>query len=283
MINQLLLCSDGSEHSKLALEATLLVAGKFGAHIHALHVVEARDVGGSIFADLSGAAGFIPYQNVYAQLNELFHERGKAILAVIEQACREKNVPVKTLLKTGDLAEVVCEVEEEIDLVVIGRNGEHLKLKDDFLGRSVERVIRTSTKPCLVTADRPRNFQKAVIAFDGSENSKRALRAGLEFVKRMDMTVDIITVDDGHTEGRKSALQLASRHADDMKVKAESHLLTGNPEEEILKFTNDRDADLIIMGAYGHSRIREFIIGSVTSSVLFRSSVPILLGHNHHS
>lgn len=259
------------------------IAQAFSAKLHALHVVESRDVGGSIFADISGAVGIIPYQNLYSQLNELFHERGKAILAVIEKQAAESGIPVETLLKTGDLAETVREVEGDIDLVVIGRNGEHLKLKDDFLGHSVEKVIRISIKPCLVTADRPARFEKAVIAYDGSENSRRALDTGLKFVKRMKMAATVISVDDGHTEERQKALDHAAQIARDAEVEVGTKLLKGNPEEQIIDFVHDQDADLIIMGAYGHSRIREFIIGSVTSSVLFRSTVPVLLGHNQHT
>ncbi|MDZ4744124.1 MAG: universal stress protein [Verrucomicrobiota bacterium] len=282
MIKNLLLCSDGSEHSKIAMETALQIAHKFDAKIHALNVIESRDVGGSFFADLSGAVGIVPYQNLYSQLNELFTERGKAILAVIEQACEEDKVPFVSLLKTGDLAEVVQEEEKNIDLVIIGRNGEHLKLKDDFLGKSVERVIRISTKPCLITADRPRQFSKAVIAFDGSENSRRAFHAGMEFVRKMEMQTTIISVDDGHTAKSQEALAWASAHAAELGIKTECKLLTGNPEEKILDFAHDSEVDIIIMGAYGHNRIREFIIGSVTSSILFRSTIPVLLGNNHH-
>lgn len=282
MIKTILICSDGSEHSKLAMEAALQIAAKFDAGVHALNVIESRDVGGSIFADISGAVGVVPYQDLYSQLNELFHERGEAILRVIEDAAKEKNIAVKKILKTGELSAVVKDIEKDVDLVVIGRNGEHIELKDDFLGKTVERVIRTSTKPCLITADRPRHFQKAVIAFDGSENSKRALESGLEFVKKMEMSATVISVDDGNTQERQKAIDQALERAKEVGITLDHQLLKGNPEEEIIRFTQDSEADMIIMGAYGHNRIREFIIGSVTSSVLFRSTVPVLLGHNQH-
>ncbi|MDX2225795.1 MAG: universal stress protein [Verrucomicrobiae bacterium] len=277
MFKKVLLCTDGSEYSQIAMETAFYLARKFSADVDALHVIENKVLDGPLFADLSGAFGATPYQDFYSQLKELYEQRAKTTLDLVEKTAHSVFVKCDTFREQGVLAEVVARYEANADLVVLGRNGENARHRSDLIGHSVEDILRRSSKPCLITLNRFHEFKKAVIAFDGSENSRHALRAGLELSKNLPLALTLIAVDTGNPEAASDALAYAVREAQKAGVPVDEQVLTGNADDEITGYCKKRGVDLIIMGAYGHTRIREFILGSTTNSVLIKSPVPVML------
>ena len=147
-----------------------------------------------------------------------------------------------------------------------------------MLGSSVERVVRASVKPCLVTPNRFRECRALLLAYDGSEESRRALVAAIELTHRLEAELTILTACQREDEETASAsLQEAFAEAKTRDLAVHAQLAHGEPETEILAGADKLDADLIVMGAYGHTRIREFILGSTTAHVLHTATIPVLL------
>ncbi len=278
MYQNILLCTDGSPAADAAAEYAIWFGKKLKARLRALYVTDIRLLEGPWIADFSGAIGAQPYSALLPQLQEIQREKATTVLAAVEKRCRDGGVACETSYDTGSLAQIILENEGKADIIVLGQHGEHAPWLAGALGSSVERVVRASVKPCLITPDKFRQIQHVLIAYDGSEESSKALRAGIALAPALGAKVTITTVAAlGDEDAASETLHKAKQQALEAGVAADVETLHGDPEAKILELKESVGADLIVMGAYGHTRIREFILGSTTSHVLRKSDVPVLL------
>jgi nucleotide-binding universal stress UspA family protein len=277
MYQNILLCTDGSPAADAAAGYAIWFGKKLNARLRALYVTDIRLLEGPWISDFSGAIGAQPYSALLPQLQEIQREKA-TVLASVEKRCRDSGVACETAYDTGSLAQIILDNEGKADMIVLGQRGEHAPWLGGGLGSSVERVVRASVKPCLVTPDKFRQIQHVLIAYDGSEESSKALRAGIALAPVLGAKVTITTVAAlGAEDTASETLHKAKQQALEAGVTADVETLHGDPEAKILELKESVGADLIVMGAYGHTRIREFILGSTTSHVLRKSDVPVLL------
>jgi nucleotide-binding universal stress UspA family protein len=279
MYQNILLCTDGSPNATAAMEYAIWLAKKLTARVLALHITDIRLLEGPMVTDFMGALGAQPYTELLPRLREIHEEKAAVILDAAARAARNAGVPCETHSQAGTLLPTMLEYERRADLVVLGRLGEHAQwATDETLGSSVERMVRASIKPCLVVPTEVRPLRHLLVAYDGSVESRKALLAGLELAKRLGAKVTLVTVAQlDHEESAAKVLQEAHRLAEEQKLEVHAQLSHGVAETEILNMAEQSEADLIVMGAYGHNRIREFILGSTTSHVLRKATVPVLL------
>lgn len=278
MYKNILLCTDGSPIAEVAAEYAIWFAKKLGARVHVLYVTDIRILEGPLLADLSGALGAQPYSALLPQLQQIQREKADAILGAAKKRCDDERVPCETAHETGTLVHVMLDYEKRADLVVLGERGEHAQWSAGMLGSSVERMVRASIKPSLVTPEKFRQIRHLLIAHDGSVESNKALHGGIDLAGALGANISIVTVCQREQEGAASkVLKDAQQQALDHKLKPDVQLVHGHPETEILNQCEKVGADLIVMGAYGHTRIRELILGSTTSHVLRKATVPVLL------
>jgi nucleotide-binding universal stress UspA family protein len=121
--------------------------------------------------------------------------------------------------------------------------------------------------------------KRVLIAWDGSRESARALHDSLPLIENAE-TVEIVTLDaDSETSDRAGNARMhLVRHGIDAELLA---LPAGDLEVEqaLLARCSDRAIDLMVMGAYGHSRLREMIMGGATRDVLKQMTIPVLMSH----
>jgi nucleotide-binding universal stress UspA family protein len=278
MYKSILLCTDGSPAAEVAGDYAIWFARKLGASLRALYVTDIRLLEGPWLADLSGAVGAQPYSALLPQLQKIQEEKAVMVLAAAKERCDKRGVTCETTHETGTLVQAILEHERRADLVVLGQRGEHAQWSGEMLGSSVERVVRASVKPCLVTPEKFHEISHMLIAYDGSDESSKALRAGIALAPTLGVKVTITTVAAlGGEDAASVVLEQAKQRALAGGVKAHGEVLHGDPEEEILQLRETIGADLVVMGAYGHTRIRELILGSTTSHVIRKASVPVLL------
>jgi nucleotide-binding universal stress UspA family protein len=278
MIKSILFCTDGSEYSTVAGDYALWLAQKLGARIVALHVTDVRLLEAPLLADLSGAIGAQPYQALLPQLQEMQKQRAGVILDAVADRCRKAGIPCSTLHRTGGVVENIAEEETRTELVVLGQRGEHAQSIGQFLGSSVERVVRRSIKPCLVTPGKFRELRHVLAAYDGSAQSSKSLQVAVELCQALSLKLSVVTVVSAPPEtGVSSVLEDAVQMAKDHGIEPAAETLVGHAEQRILEYAERQQADLIVMGAYGHTRIRELILGSTTTHVIRKSEVPVLL------
>jgi nucleotide-binding universal stress UspA family protein len=278
MLQHFLLGTDGSPASQGATECAIWFARKLGAAIRALYVTDIRILEGPLLADISGAVGAAPYPALLPQIQGQQQAKADAILNGVAQLCRQHSVTCDTVHATGSLVHTVLDRERDADLIVLGQRGEHAQWHGDMLGSSIERIVRASVKPCLVVPQRFRELTHLLIAHDGSAESTKALRLGLDLAGKLGTPVTLVTACQRERENAAAkVLQEARTLANERNLQTRAQLVHENPETGILRECDEAGADLIVMGAYGHTRIREWILGSTTSHVIRKTRVPVLM------
>lgn len=278
MYSNILLCTDGSPAATVAGDYAVWFAKQLTARLRILYVTDVRILEGPLLADVAGALGAQPYPALLPQLQQIQEEKARTILAAAAKRAKDAGLACDPLHEKGLLTDIVLDQERTADLVVLGQRGEHAAWSGDTLGSSVERIVRASVKPCLVTPRDFRPVKKILLAYDGSAESAKALRAALDLAAALSAELTMATVV--HKETQDTAdklLREAHQKALDRKLQAHVELAHGHPEAEILQLSFRTGADLIVMGAYGHTRIRELILGSTTAHVMRKSHLPVLL------
>jgi nucleotide-binding universal stress UspA family protein len=278
MYKTILLCSDGSPAAEVAGDYAIWLARKLSASLRVLYVTDIRLLEGPWLADLSGAVGAQPYSALLPQLQKIQEEKAAMVLASAKERCQKNGVACETTHVTGSLLPAILDQERQADLVILGQHGEHAEWAAGMLGSSVERVVRASVKPCLITPGKFHEITHMLVAYDGSEESSKALRAAIALAPALGVKMTITMVAAlGAEDAAAALLEKAKQRVLAAGVKAHGEVLHGDPEEEILELRETIGADLIVMGAYGHTRIRELILGSTTSHVIRKATVPVLL------
>lgn len=277
MIKNILVALDGSEHARTALRYALWLAEHFHAQLSGLHVIDVVSVEGPFFQDISGALGFEPYFDVAGKVREALQERGQHLLEEFAAICQEGGVPCEAHCITGIIANEICEHARVADLVVIGHRGVNEKFSTGLLGGTAESVTRKSPRPVFVSPMQFNPIQRPLLAYDGSQRASAALQSAAEFCAVTDLPLSILHVKprEGVDEGR--ILDEARHYLGSYGIQPTFLSLSGYPYEQIVACVKERGHDLLFIGAYGHSRIIEMVLGSTTEYVLRNTPCPVFL------
>lgn len=268
---------DRSAYSRSVVDYAGWAALRLAGGVDLLHVLRRRLVEPAV----SGGDG-AARRTLLEELTE-FHGRAadgelaaaQALLEDAETRLELKGVdPVRARLAQGDLLEAVAQVEAETALLVIGKRGETGAGSSGRIGSNLERVVRSATRPVLVAPRAFRPVRCVAVAYDGGASARRAVEhiaAGRLF---RGLTLRLLTVGDeaAGVEAEAAEARLRSAGYDVDRV-----LEPGQPEAVIARHAAEDGIDLLAMGAYSHSRLRSFIIGSVTTGTLRACRIPVLL------
>ena len=280
--NTLIALVDGSAYSESVCHHAAWIAGRNGWKVKIYHVMGRREAPDQ--RDLSGAIRLGARSALLAQLSELDAERaklaqehGRAILedakAIIEG---DGEITVETRLRQGDLVETVTAKEETGDMIVVGKRGEAASHAMEHLGSNLERIVRSSHKPVFIANRAFTPVETALVAFDGGPSalkavdymSRSALFAGLK----------VTLVFAGKETGEiRRALDAAVATLKAGGFEAETRIESGEPEKVLGQVTAEAGHEMLVMGAYGHSRVRRLIIGSTTTEMIRSCKVPVLI------
>ena len=276
MIKSVLIPTDGSAYSKVALEYGIYLAERFGAQITGLHVVDERDLEGPLLSDIAGSLGFTPYQNYLPKFRKILEDRGDLILEGFRSSCEQKSIRPRVKRVSGTVPGVIAEEAKKVDLLIIAQRGEHERWSSGMLGSTTESVVRRSPRPVLVTPASFREFGSVLVAYDGSIASNQALKTTCETFVFSDTRLKavIVTGDPTRCEGLTKEIEaFVSPYQIDVDIEC----LRGEASKEILRYAEENRIDLIVMGAFGHSRIHDFILGGTTAYIIRNSPLPVFL------
>ncbi len=277
MIKSILVAIDGSEHSHAATQYALWLAERLQASLTGLHVIDVVSIegSGSFLHDISGSMGFEPYLDFSSKMREALHERGRTLLDGFLEACQERGVRGDTQLATGIVANEICEQARAADIVVVGHRGLNERFSTGLLGGTTESVTRKCPKPVLVCPMQFRPVTRTLLAYDGSQRAAAAMREAAELAADLRVPLGVLHV--GKDEGAQKVLDEARRYLAAYTVEAEFLARTGHANETILDVMAEQGYDLLFIGAYGHSRIIEMVLGSTTEYVLRNCPSPLFL------
>ena len=276
-LNDIVVYVDSSEATKARVGFAVALAKEHGAHLigiafapTALLPLYGADVG---FADMSEVMASVKTQGANA-------------LRAFEARAKADGVSAEAELMQGMSEEFphdFAHAARHVDLAILGqpRDG------DPLIGQYalVERCLFASGRPVIIVpalTDKPSLEGTIVAAWDGSAEAARAINDALTFLKPASRVVLVVGVmsgqDDEQAPQTDDMMAHLKRHgvtAEAMRVKAGE----GDIGRLLLSTAKSLDADLMVMGAFHHSRWREFILGGVTLTVLEEATIPLFMAH----
>ena len=280
MIKQIIVTTDGSENSLTAADYAVSIARLFNAGIRGLFVKDIKILTGPLIHDIgTSIGGMVPYGTFNETIREMLEAQADAALNQVEGKCVNSGVPFSREVREGVVSREIIKSAEKDDLIAMGKMGIHAEWRDVFLGTTVEFVVRQTHKPVLITPSEFKPFSKMLIAYDGSPFAEKALQSAAEIAQPLKLLVTVVCVSDKEDEAIKT-LSKAKTFLEGYKLTVETIAKGGHDHAgAIINICNDEDGgfDFLVMGAYGHSRIQEMILGSTTVRVMRSTNCPILL------
>lgn len=280
---KILACVDTTPHADVVTDYATWAARRLDAPVELLHVLE-RHVELSGNQDHSGSIGLDAQEKLLNQLiqedaerTRLAREQGRVLLSRLrERAMRGGAATVDSRLRHGDIEETLAEQQEGSRLLVLGRSGRPNSDARSGLGKHLEWVVRSATRPVLVVPEVYREPRKVLFAFDGSS----VTRKGVEMLARSPLlrglSLQLLTASEPGSTDRK-LLDAAVAGLTDSGVEATASIQAGSPREVIVQAMAEGGFDLLVMGAYSHSPLRNLFFGSRSSEMLKSTCVATLL------
>ncbi|MCA3555719.1 universal stress protein [Aestuariivirga sp.] len=259
--------------------AAVALARETGAHVSGLYVVPAVQVYPSV--------GFEAAPQVFEGNRSYFKDNAGRVKQVFEAAMQREGVPHDFHLvdaRTPVISDEVVASGRVADLVILSASDpdEVTGVERDF----VEQTVMALGRPAIVLPYKGKadiSFNDVVVGWDGGREAARAAFDALPLLKKA-ARVRVVRIDpqkDPSLRGSAAGVDLAealARHG--VKAEAQGYPTDGLDEgQALMRCAEDAGAGLIVMGAYGHSRLAEFIFGGATRFVLDRLVCPVLMSH----
>ena len=168
------------------------------------------------------------------------------------------------------------ELEGEADLIVVGKRGAAADFAKLHLGSNLERVARISKKPVMVASRAFKPVKRFLVAFDGGASVMKAIHHIAKGKLFGGLPCTMITAGKDNPDAR-GKLEAAAGILRAAGYSVDALIEDGEPEDIIARHAEADHIDLLVMGAYGHSRVRSFIIGSTTTEMIRSVLIPVML------
>lgn len=282
MTKHVMACVDGSAFSAGVADHAAWAARRLDAPLTLLHFLDHAHAIGP--ADLSGSIGLGAQEDLLRELADLDAEvgrvamkRGRVMLAAARERVIAQGIPDAVIRQQhGKVVDNLIELAGEIRLLVLGKRGASAHLTTDHLGSNLERVIRAMHCPMLVVPPTFTAPTKVLIAFDGSETIRKGVTmvAGSALLTGTTLTVAQVGEPDAAHRAAQDEAVATLRAAG---LDAQGVVVPGQVDTALHAYQLAEGFDLLVMGAYGHSRIRHLLVGSTTTAMIRATEVPLLL------
>ncbi len=277
MLKKILVPTDGYKSSVIATEYATNIAKLFNAEIIGLSIIDTKKLTAPFIHDLgTSIGGMVPFGQFRSTLEEMLKSIADTALMQLEEACKEKDVKYSLKKEEGVIAREITKHSMDTELITMGKTGEQTKWSDGLLGSNLESVVRLTHKPILVTSEKQIETTKILVAYDGSKFAGKALKMGGEIASKMQIPLTILTVCDDKDEA-SNIISKGLEYIKPFDLEHNDIIESGDPVEIIFNKYKEGHYNLLVMGAYGHSKIRELIVGSTTVQLMRRIECPLLI------
>ncbi len=249
LFNDILIPLSGDAESWDSLEQAIIVAQHERAKLHGLHIVDSKD--------------------------KVQSAEALAVQTQFDQRCAQANINGKLVIEFGEITKKICERATMTDLIVLKivhpPMGGISTLKSPF-----RTILANSSQPMMAIPGKATQFKRALLAYDGGERSKEALFVAT-YLAEMWKTELIVFTALEETKIKPDIQDYVKRYLEIHEVQAE-YIVTEQDSKATLKSTVDeRHPDLLLMGGYGRSLIREMVIGGTLDHMLRGSNIPLFI------
>ena len=276
-------CIDGSALSDTVASYAAWSAKRMNSPLVLLNVLDDKRSGDT--SDFSGRIDIDQRQRILEEIAELEEKRAKLareqgqlfLQAAQDHISAEFPEPLLRQ-RHGNLVDALIEVEDEVRLLVIGRRGKRgaESRRKRRIGHQVEELVRTVSRPVWVVHGEFEEPERILIAYDHSKTAQKAVSmvASSPLFKGLPVHVVMVGAD---TKDHQAQLQWADQQLTATGFDVTTAIIAGEVEDALNNYITAHDINAMVMGAYGHSRIRDFFVGGHTNALLQSAQVPVLL------
>ena len=276
MIKDLVVNLTGGHPQDFAADYAISLAQAFEAHLVGIGFIYEPIVPGSVL-------GGVPTDLIEIQREEN-SKTAKAAIARFEERARASNlVPESRLIDASiaGAADLFGRIARRFDIAVAGQARREQGASEELL---IEGALFGSGRPVIVvpvTQTAPVKLDRVMLCWDGSRPAARAIADAIPFMTRANAVEIVVVIGERDKSGEITAANMKwhlARHGIDVEIK---RIAAGGADAQstIVKHATESGADFLVMGGYGHSRLREFILGGVTRSIVRAMPVPVLMSH----
>lgn len=238
----------GVEESWDSLDQAILIAQRENAKLHGLHIVDAKE--------------------------RIESPESQAVKTRFEAICRERGVEGSLVIEAGEVTPKICERAVLTDLIVVKitnpPGGGLSVLRSPF-----RTIIERSSRPVLTVPARASQIKRALLAYDGTDRSKEALFVATYLAEMWKTELVVFTSVDASV--RADVQDYVRRYLDIHEVNAEYILSERGAMDQLKNTAEKHNADLVLMGSYGVSMVRQVFSGSALDHMLRASTIPIFV------
>ena len=278
-----LACIDGSAVTGSVCDYAAWYASKLDISVALLHV---SDVAASVRRDLSGAIGINSRQSLLDELSELDEQRAQVVNsysnALVQDAKSHiqsgfKDINVCIYQRRGKLLPAIEHFQEKNRAIVMGRRGEDHKNSRINIGSQIETVARASNIPVLICSEKFKEPQSYMVAFDGSKTAMNAVHMLAKNNLLKGLQGHIVMVGHDNEASKKSLAEARAQMAAAGFLVEAHHLQQIDALNGLLAFKMEHQIDIIVVGAYGRSKLQHLFLGSTTTEIIASTLSPVLL------
>lgn len=282
-MNKVIACVNAAASVRNVCDYATWAAQRLAAPLELLHVLD-RHPERAPLTDYSGNIGLGTQEALLQALgaldetrSKLAQQHGRELLDGLVRRAREAGLPaLESRQRHGSLVETLVDLGPEGRLFVLGQHHPAEPGTKLHLDHHVEQAIRAVQCPVLVASNEYHEPKSFAIAFDGSLTGRKMVEtvAASPLLKGLRCHV---AMAGEQTEAGHNHLAWARELLDAAGFDVHVAVIFGEPETSLPTYLKAHALDLLVMGAYGHSRIRQLIVGSTTTTLLRTSPVPVLV------
>ncbi len=273
---------DGSKLAQAVCDTAIWASKRLGNGIVFLHSVEKKPQHGA--DDLSGSIGLGARSALLNQMTELDEQRGKMAIKLgnemlgnaVDRANSAGLTDIESLQRHGDVVEVLIDLETDARLMVVGRCGNGHQGDFKALGSHIETLIRQVHTPIVIAPQdfsEPTNF---MLAYDGCETADKAVQRIIEGGLLKGMTCHLVTIKNNDKAQKQKFEQTQARLTEE-GFDVMATYLKGDTSTVLMDYKQRNEIQLVVMGAFSHSKVRNFFLGSNTIRMIENSQVPLIV------
>ena len=278
-MNRVIACIDSSPCINAVADAAAWVAQQTQRELVLLQVLDYYPASYHL-GEISGVIGFESNAMLLKELAELEQKQSELaldysnnLLGHISELIQEKyGIKATQIQEKGDFLEQSFHVLNEQDIVLIGRVGERSAEKQKSIGSNVENFIRGAKCTVMTVGETFKPPTRFIFAYEDSPTCKDMMKRVAKSDLLKQLQCHLLYVGD-HPE----VLEIPTEFLHNAGLNVVVEYRSGDVAENILDYQNEHQIQLIVLGAYSRSKVRQFFLGSITTNIFRNSPVPLLV------
>jgi nucleotide-binding universal stress UspA family protein len=273
MIKRILVALSGTPYTPAAVRYALELAGHHGAEVTGVTLIDPRrleDVGAVPLGGGSAA------HELAAHRLQVTEEHVEQQITAFEAACRDSGTAHEVLRETGDTLQELLSCWRYHDLTILGLRGlfDYGVLHDS--DSRLELLMQSGVRPILAVAEAHRPIRRALVAYNGSMESARAMKHFVQMGPwpQVELRIACFGKD---AEAAAPLLDAAASYCQSHGHEVQTDSAPGDPKRELLRYAHASDADLLVLGSTGRSRLARLIVGSTARRAIREADIPLFV------